>query len=120
MANPNPKHKFSKGNKANPHGRPRLPQELKEFRKHFDPKVWESFSTVLEATPEELKKIRDSKDSTSLQVLAAKAVLGGDIDTLVKLHLIPKPKDEVMVTGNAVQVVIGIPSNGSEKPKDGA
>lgn len=110
---------FGKKNNANPAGRPKLPQELKDFRKHFDPKVWESFSEMLEANPTKLTEIIKSKDSTSLQVLVAKSILAGDIDTLVKLHLIPKPKDEVLVTGNAVQVVIGIPSNGSEKPKDG-
>lgn len=119
MANPNPKHKFSKGNKANPHGRPKLPQELKDFRTHFDPKVWESYAFVLEASMDELRKIVASKEP-SLKVLAAKSILAGDIDTLIKLHLIPKPKDEVVFSGNAVQVVIGIPSNGSEKPKDGA
>ncbi len=109
-----PRPKFQKGNKLGK-GRPKLPQELKDFRAHFDPKVWEAISKFLEQPKEEIKLLLKDNKLTGLEWIAARIVSQADIDTLVKLHLIPKPKDEVVFSGNNVQVMVGVPLNGSEK-----
>ncbi len=126
MANPNPKHKFSKGNKANPHGRPPLTIEDKAVRSLTKARLNEVISKILNSTPTEIDALKNDKSTDALTAWilsgAMKGIKTGDMDQLEKVLLnrtLGKVKENVEVTGNAVQVVIGLPSNGSEKPKDG-
>ncbi len=125
MANPNPKHKFSKGNKANPHGRPKLTPEEQAIRKLTKAEVVEITSLILKGDRTELEGLVKAMGTPIFQAMIAsvsvKIIKTGDMDALDKLlnRLIGKVKEEVEVSGEGLRpVFLKFEDNGRQaKPK---
>jgi hypothetical protein len=120
-----PRPKFQKGNKLGK-GRPPLTEQDKEVRALTKARLNEVISKILGSTPEEIIRMKEDKNTDALTAWilsgAVKGIKTGDMDQLEKVLLnrtLGKVKEQVEVSGNAVSVVIGLPPNGSEKPKDG-
>ena len=91
MANPNPKHKFSKGNKANPHGRPPLTIEDKAVRSLTKARLNEVISKILNSTPTEIDALKNDKSTDALTAGSGTEsfydTVGGTIGTTATLGL---------------------------------
>ena len=123
--NPNIKPRWKKGESGNPKGRPVSTPEQLRLTRLTKTELTEIGSYIVKGDKTELKKIVDDPTTSILKSwiasIAIKGIASGDMDALNKLleRIVGKVKEEVEVSGNAVSVVVGLPSNGSEKKKDG-
>ena len=115
---------FKKGNKL-AKGRPPLTEEEKVIRKLTKAEFVELASIILKGDKSALEKMAKDPGTPIIKAMAgsvaAQIIKKGDMDALDKFlnRIIGKVKEEVEVSGNSVQVIVGLPPNGSEKKKDG-
>jgi len=72
--NPNPKHKFKKGNKHGK-GQPKLPPEIKKMKQETKNDLIEIIQRFGNKSIEELSEIRNNKQSNVLEAIVASAFL---------------------------------------------
>jgi hypothetical protein len=113
---------FKKGNKLAV-GRPKMTEEQKKLARMTRTEVMDVMSQIVRFNKKELMALKNDPKTSLLKAwvgsVAAKGIKLGDMDRLDKLlnRVIGKVKEEVEFQGNAVNVLVKLPGNGSEKKK---
>jgi hypothetical protein len=91
---------FQKGVSGNPNGRPRLPQELRDFRLAAKKDIIEEIKNLWSLTDKELKKITiENNDEPAIRKRLADMILNGDLKEVLD-RTIGKVKEEIDVNTN--------------------
>lgn len=118
--------RFVKGQVANPLGGRAHNPEVQKIRTMTKVQVAEIGQLILEGDIKKIQAVKDNPKSSVLQIwiaaVAVKAITKGDMAALNQLldRIVGKVRDDVHVTGSGIapQVLVTLPMNGREAPKD--